>query len=329
MTVIRSGLKSGLKLSIAAGLAFASALALPGGPAQSQAVSIGALPQGSLSYAIAAAVAKVIGDKTDLTMRAIGVGGSNIYIPQVNQNKLQMSTSAAPDAIFALSGTGSFDGRKNPNLRILARLLEFQVGFMVKKDSKITSLSGFKGQNFPSGFTAQKLVGTLVSAAFATEGMSFSDIKGVPVPNFVRGTDEMVAGRTVGSFLAPGSGVVRKAHAKVKIRFISMKADPSTLGILQKIAPAAYFTIVKPSKRLPYITEPVKMIGFDYLIVTNSKVSDAVAYKAAKALHQNKKALIAAHGVLRGFSPKLINKKVLGLAYHPGAIKYYKEAGLN
>jgi TRAP transporter TAXI family solute receptor len=321
-------LRSGLKLSIAAGLAYGLALGLPGGAAQSQTVSIGALPQGSLSFAVAAAVAKVIGDKTDLTMRAIGVGGTNIYIPQVNQNKLQMSTAAAPDAIFASTGTGSFDGRKNSNIRVLARLLEFQVGFMVKRDSKITALSDFKGQNFPSGYTAQKLVGTLVSAAFATEGMSFSDIKGVPVPNFVRGTDEMVAGRAVGSFLAPGSGVVRKAHAKVKIRFISMKADPSMLGTLQKIAPAAYFTTVKPSKRMPYITEPVKMIGFDYLILTNSKVSDAVAYKAAKAIHQNKKALVAAHGVFRGFSPKLINKKGLGVDYHPGAAKYYKEAGL-
>ncbi len=321
-------LQSGLKICLTAGLAYGLASALPVGVAQSQTVSIGALPQGSLSYAIAAAVAKVIGDKTDLTMRAIGVGGSNIYIPQVNQNKLQMSTSAAPDAIFAHSGTGSFDGRKNPDLRVLARLLEFQVGFMVKKSSKITALSGFKGQKFPSGYTSQKLVGTLVSAAFATEGMSFSDIKGVPVPNFVRGTDEMVAGRAVGSFLAPGSGVVRKAHAKVGIRFISMKADPSKLGTLQKIAPAAYFTTVKPSKRMPYITEPVKMIGFDYVILTNAKVSDAVAYKAAKALHTNKKALIAAHGVFRGFKPGLINKKGLKIAYHPGAAKYYKEAGL-
>ena len=51
------------------------------------------------------------------------------------------------------------------------------------------------------------------------------------------------------------------------------------------------------------------MIGFDYLILTNSKVPNDVAYKTAKALHQNKKALIAAHGVFRGYNPKLINKK--------------------
>ena len=309
-------------------LALALTAGIAAGSAHAQTVSIGSLPQGSLSYSIASALAKVIADNTDLKMRAIGIGGSNIYFPQVHQGKLDMSTAAAPEANFALNGTGPFKGHKNANLRILARLLEFQTGFMVRKSSNIHSLADFKGKPFPSGFTSQKLVGTLVRAAFATEGMSFADVKGVPVPNFVRGTDEMVAGRAAGSYLAPGSGIVRKAHAKIGIRFISLKADPATLKILQAIAPHAYFTTVMPSKRMPYITEPVKMIGFDYLLMVGAKVSNEVAYKSAKALHRNKKGLVAAHGVFRGYQPKLIAKQGLGLVYHPGAVKYYKEAGL-
>ena len=79
---------------------------------------------------------------------------------------------------------------------------------------------------------------------------------------------------------------------------------------------------------MPYITKPVKMLGFDYLVIVGSKVGNDVAYKSAKAIHQNKKSLIAAHGVFRGYKPKLIAKKGLGLAFHPGAAKYYKEAGL-
>ena len=158
--------------------------------------------------------------------------------------------------------------------------------------------------------------------------MSPSDVVGVPVPNFVRGTDQFVAGKTVGSYLAPGSGIVRKANAKFKIRFISLTEKPGSLKILRSIAPGVYYTIVMPTKRMPYITEPVKMIGFDYLLQVGAKVSNAVAYKSAKALHQNKKALVAAHGIFRGFNPKLIAKQGLGVEYHPGAIKYYKEAGL-
>ena len=65
-----------------------------------------------------------------------------------------------------------------------------------------------------------------------------------------------------------------------------------------------------------------------YTVIVGSGVKNEVAYKSAKAIHQNKKSLIAAHGVFRGYKPKLIAKKGLGVNFHPGAAKYYKEAGL-
>ncbi len=248
-----------LAITAMAGLVTASAHA--------QTVSIGSLPQGSLSYSIGAAVAKVIGDKTDLTTRAIGIGGGNIYFPQVNQGRLEMSTAAGPDLIFASTGTGPYEGHKNPNLRVLARLLEFQTGYMVRKDSNIHSLADLKGKRVPSGFTSQKLVGALVRATLAAEGLSYDDVKGVPVPNFVRGTDELVAGRVAVSYLAPGSGITRKAHASIGIRFISLKESPGSLKIITDIVPGVFYATVKPSKRMPYITKPVKMLGFDYLVI--------------------------------------------------------------
>jgi TRAP transporter TAXI family solute receptor len=319
MNILR---RTSIALAITASAGFVAA------SAHAQTVSIGTLPQGSLSYSIGAAVAKVISDKTDLITRAIGIGGGNIYFPQVNQGRLEMSTAAGPEAIFASRGEGPYEGHKNPNLRVLSRLLEFQTGFMVRKDSSILSLADLKGQKVPSGFTSQKLVGTLVRAAMAAEGLSYDNVKGVPVPNFVRGTDELVAGRVVTSYLAPGSGITRKAHASIGVRFISLKESPGSLKIIRSIVPGVFYTTVKPSKRMPYITKPVKMLGFDYLVIVGSMVSNEITYKAAKAIHLNKKSLVSAHGVFRGYKPKLIAKKGLGVDFHPGAAKYYKEAGL-
>ncbi len=308
-------------------LAAVLAAALYAGGASAKTITIGTLPQGSLAYAIAATVAKVISDGSDLNTRAVGFGGSNIFIPQLNQGKLEMTTATAIDSAFAKTGTAIFEGKPHPNLRILTRLFTFKVGFMVKKDSKIRSLAEFKGQPFPSGFTSQKIVDVLVRAGFATEGMSYKDVKPVPVPNFIRGTDEMVAGRVAGAFLAPGSAVVRKAHASVGIRFLPMKNTPATLDILRKIAPGSFFTVIKPSKRMPYITEPVTMIGFDFLILVGAQVPDEIAYKAAKALNGGKKGLVAGHGIFNGFNAKGMAKRGLAVAYHPGAIKLYRELG--
>lgn len=291
-------------------------------------LNVGALPQGSLSYAIGATVAKAIADNSDLKTRAIGFGGSNIYIPMLDQGKLEFTTGNSLDAAFAATGKEAFDGRKLPNVRILARLFTFQTGFMVPKDSDIQKLTDFKGKRFPSGFSAQKIVDVLVRAALATEGMSYKDVRGVPVPNFVRATDAMVAGRVTGSFLAVGSAIVRKANASKGIRFLSLTPTPEKEKIMASIAPGSYYTTVKPSKRMPYITKPTVVMGFDFLILVGKHVPDDVAYKAAKALHDNKKQMIAGHGVFRGFDPKAMAKPSLSPAYHPGAIKYYKEIGI-
>jgi TRAP transporter TAXI family solute receptor len=312
----------GMRLSIAT-----AAMVCIAGTAAAQTVTLGTLPQGSLAYSIGSTVAKVIGDKTDLNTRAVGFGGSNIYYPQLNQGRVEMSTGTIIDATFAYKGTGIFKGKPHPNLRILTRLFTFKVGFMVRKDSKIHSLRGFKGKRFPAGYTSQRLVDTLVRASFATEGMTYADVKPVMVPNFIRGTDAMVAGRAAGSFLAVGSAVVRKANAAVGIRFLNLKNTPEGLAKMQGIAPGTFFTVVKPSKRMPYITKPVTIIGFGFMILINANVSDEVAYKAAKALHSNKKSLVAGHGVFNAFRPGQMAKKGLAVPYHPGAIRLYKEVG--
>jgi len=311
-------------LALAAGLG----VALACGAAGAQTLNIGTLPQGSLAYSIAATAAKVIADKTDLRTRAIGFGGSNIYAPMLNQGKLDITTSNSLEGAFAISGTQIFEGKKMPNYRVLAKLFTFQTGFMVPKDSKIQKLTDFKGKKFPSGFSSQQVVNILVSGAFAAEGMSWKDIQGVPMPNFIRATEAMTAGRVTGSFLAVGSGVVRKANASGGIRFISIEATPEKEKIMAKVAPGTYYTTVNPSKRLPYITKPTTMVGFDYLLAVGAHVKDEVVYKVAKALYENKKALIEGHGVYRGFQPKQMVAKVRVAPYHPGAIKFYKEVGL-
>ena len=304
-----------------------AAMACIAGTAVGQTVTVGTLPQGSLAYSIGSTVAKVIGDKTDLNTRAVGFGGSNIYYPRLNQGRVEMSTGTIIDATFAYKGTGIFKGKRHPNLRILTRLFTFKVGFMVRRDSKIQSLRDFKGKRFPAGYTSQRLVDTLVRASFATEGMTYADVKPVMVPNFIRGTDAMVAGRAAGSYLAVGSAVVRKANAAVGIRFLNLKNTPEGLAKMQRIAPGSFFTVVRPSKRMPYITKPVTVVGFDFMILINANVSDEVAYKAVKALHGNKKNLVAGHGVFNAFRPGQMAKKGLAVPYHPGAIKFYKEVG--
>ena len=57
-------------------------------------------------------------------------------------------------------------------------------------------------------------------------------------------------------------------------------------------------------------------------------MSDDVAYKVAKVMHTKEKQLKAGGPLWRSYQANARLQKDHGYAYHPGAIKYYKEVGL-
>ncbi len=296
--------------------------------APGQSLDVGALPQGSPAHGITFALANVVGDNSRLSLRPMAFDRTSVALSNVDQGKLTMAVSSAISANFALHGTKVHKGQKLSNLRILARLLTYRAGFVVRRESDIRKISDFKGRRFPIRFTGQGVLETLARAAFATEGMNFKDVNGASVENFATSMGELVAGRIEGSFLAPGSRTVRQANASVKIRFLSINQSPRTTAVVRRIAPGAFFSVVKPRRRLSFIDKPTTLLGIDFLLMTSSGVRSSIAYEIVKTLYLGRKNLIAKHPLFRDFESKLMGKKGIGPAYHPGAIKFYSEAGI-
>jgi hypothetical protein len=288
---------------------------------------IGTNPQGSLGYSIASALAKVMTEEGDVETRAIGMGGSSVFIPQVNSGELAFSTSNTFEAIFATNGTGYFSGHPNPDLRIAAALVPFTVGIMVPNDSDVKSLTDLKGKPFPAKYSSMKLVGAIQDAVFNAVGMDESSIQAVPVPNFIKGAELMVEGKVAGVLLAPGSGITKKTNAQVPVRFLDIPNTESAAASLARDLPSSRLVEVKPGKRATGVHEPIHLVGYQYALITNAHVPDETVYKAVKALAENKEKLAQSHGIFNRFSPDKMVASMPGATYHPGAIKYYKEKG--
>jgi len=299
-----------------------------GSSASGQSVDVGALPQGSPAYGITLALAGVVGENSGLSLRSVAFDRSSVALTMVDRGKLTMAVASSINANFALHGLNVHTGNKLSNLRILARLLTYRAGFVVRRESDIRKISDFKGRRFPIGFAGHGVLATLTRAAFATEGMNFKDVNGTVVENIADSMGDLVAGRIEGSFITPGSQIVRKTNASVKIRFLSIKQSPQTTAVIRRIAPGAFFSVVKPRRRLSYIDKPTTLLGVDFLILTGSGMQSSVAYETVKTLYLNRKSLIARHPLYRNFESKLMGKKGIGPAYHSGAIKFYKESGI-
>lgn len=300
------------------------ALAVPAG---AETVSIGTLPSGSLGDRIASAVASAVTAGSDLQARVVNLGGSNVFIAQVAQGDLEFSTSNTVEAEYAYKGTGNFEGKALPDVRMVAALIPFQVGIMVRKDSDFRSLRDLKGQPFPTQYTSQKLVEAFFLAMLKTEGLSVDDFEPVAVPNFVKGAELLAAGKVEGVLLAPGSGIVKRTDAQVPVRFLSLPSGPDAEAKLRSVTPNAYLTEVQPRPGLTGITEPVTLMGYEYTILAGKGVSDETVYRFVKALYEGKEKLAEGFGGFKQFDPSKMAVK-LDVPYHPGAQKFYQEVGI-
>ena len=263
-------------------------------------------------------------------MRVQPFGGSGAYVPQVNAGALEFGLANELESYYAGSGTAIYKGRKQSNLRVIARLQPFRVAIYVPKDSPIKSIKDLKGKRVSSGWTSQKIIGVLMNGQLANAGLSYADVKRVPVANVVASANDMAAGKADMFFFAFGAGKVKETNAKVGgIRALGIDPSPAAIARMRKHVPPAYALAVKPSKRNVGVLSPTHVMAYDYMALSSSKVSADLVYKVVKTLHDNKKALISAFGAMRAFNNKKMVKKIPGVPYHPGAVKFYKEAGIS
>jgi len=289
---------------------------------------IGTSPQGTVTYSIGATIAKIAAEKAGLTLRVQPYSGTTQAVPLVNSGELDFGLANVLEVGSAVTGTSLFKGKPNPKLRAVAVLYPLQVGFFVKKDSPIRSVADLKGHALPVGYSGQAIIKILSDGILASAGLTNDDIKGVPVPNIVRGTDDFIEGKADAFFFALGAGKVAEANSAVGgIRILPAMNGADALATLRKFVPPAYITTVEPSKQNVGIAARTEVVSIDYMLFAGAHVSDDTVYKVVKALHDNKPALVASYASLADFMPERMAKK-LPFDYHPGAIKFYTEAGL-
>ncbi len=310
--------------ALAAALGMSAALATP---ASAQIYSIGTGKQGFFTYAAGAAMAKVAADG-GLNLRVSPFGGSSAYVPGVGADEQQFGLANELETHYAVTGTAIYKGKQQPNLRVVAVLTPLYSQFFVRKDSPIKTIADLKGKRIPSDYSSQRVLDILTQGTLANGGLSYSDVTKVPVPNVVGGADEFAQGKADVFMFALGAGKVAEVDSQVGgLRVVAVDHSKEAMARLRKFIPVAYATELKPAKGRVGINEPTWVYAYDYLVLTNDKVSDDVVYKLTKMMHDHKKELAANFGGLNGFDPDRMAKDLGPAQYHPGAIKFYKEIG--
>ncbi len=293
-------------------------------------LGIGTSNPGSITHSSGSAIAKLITKQTGMQTRVQPHSGNSAFVPAVNAGEVDFGAANVLEMKYALTGTGIYKGQLLKDLRVVTVLMPLRTAFFVKKNSPIKSVKDLKGKRVPGRWTAQKVINFITKGILASAGMSYDDVKVVPVTNVNRGADDFIQGKADTFFFAVGSGKVREAGAKVGgLRALPVDPSPEAMARFRKHMPVVYPLLLKPSKPNYGIVKPTYVAAFDLLFITNSKVSNDVIYKVTKALYGGKKALFASFKPLgANFSPKKMAKILPAGKYHPGAIKFYKEVGM-
>lgn len=308
--------------------AFAAGV-LSAGAATAQNVGIATSNPGSLFHNIGTAVANAA-NAGGLNTTIQPATSPNQFIPFLNQGGIEFGVANLQEVNYAITGEEWWNGNQNPSLRLVAHLQPLVEAIFVRADSDIMKVSDLKGQPMTDGYTAQNTILPQLAAFYATAGMTRDDVEKVSVASVVAGADAFMAGDTVGFIFAHGAGKVREADAAVGgLRALGVEDDSdAALAAAREHWPTAFFTTL-PEGSMPGVLEETTYIAFPQVIFTHANVPDDVVYAMAKAMYEQAAVMGETFPPMRAFKPEEM-KGDPGIAeYHPGALKFFEDVGLN
>ena len=308
-------------------LTLAAALALSGAVQAQQFFRIGTGGTAGTYYPVGGMIANAVSQPGKIIVTAQASNGSVANVNGISGGAMESGFSQADVATWAQKGTGIYEGKPNvPDLRLIANLYPESVHIVVKKGSGIKTVADLKGKRVALDEPGS---GTLVNARIilAAYGIKESDIR----PEYIKPNqagDKMKDGALDAFFFvggAPAGAIAELASSGGGIELLPL--DGAAAEALRKTSP--FFS----ADNIPAATykdvAAVNTLSVGAQWVTSAKADAETVYQVTKALYSEatQKALAAGHA--KGKLITLQNAVLsAGIPFHPGAEKFYREAGV-
>ena len=299
--------------------------ALPAAAQDKQFFRIGTGGTAGTYYPVGGMIANAI--STDkLSASAVATNGSVANVNGIVGGSMESGFSQADVAGWAYTGTGIYDGKpKVDELRAIANLYPESIHVVVKKGLNVKSVADLKGKRVSIDEPGS---GSLINAKaiLAAYGLKDGDYKAEnlkPGPS----ADKIKDGSLDAFFMTAGypAAALTELAATAQVELLPIDGAVAAKILAQfkffaadAIPDGAYKDI-----------KGVKTVAVGAQWVTTAKMSADVVYQVTKGLWSDKTRAMLDAGHAKG---KVIRKETallgLGIPLHPGAERFYKEAGL-
>ncbi len=329
---MRKALFFGLAALFAAVLCIASAPVIE---AKTTFVTIGTGGITGVYYPTGGAIAKIVNKKKKeygIRCTVESTAGSVFNVNAVMSGDLEFGVVQSDRQYQAINGSkgAEWAGKPQKDLRAVFSIHPESVTLVASVDSGVKTINDLKGKRVnignPGSGQRQNSIDALEAAGINYEkDLTAEGIKASEAPGLLQD------GRIDAFFYTVGhpSGAFKEATAgKTKVCFVLVVGK----GIDQLIEKKPYYakSFIPVKANYPGAVndeETVDTFGVKATFVTSAKVPEKVAYAITKEVFDNFDAFKKLHPAYAVLTKENMLEG-LSAPFHPGAVKYYKEAGL-
>jgi TRAP transporter TAXI family solute receptor len=293
-------------------------------------VTIGTGDFTGVYYPTGGAIAKIVNKKKDtygIRCTVESTAGSVFNVNAIISSKLQFGVVQSDRQYQAINGLAEWkDKGKQEDLRACFSIHPESITLVAAVDAGINEIADLKGKKVNIGNPGSGQRQNAIDALEAV-GISYETDMTAEGLKVAESSDLLQDGRIDAFFYTVGhpNGSIKAATGgKRKVRFAAIT------GVEKLLDKMPYYVKAKiPVSLYPEAenTADVETFGVKATFVTSVKISDDVVYAIVKEIFDNFdsfKTLHPAYAVLT----KENMLEGLSAPFHPGAMKYYKEAGL-
>lgn len=263
----------------------------------------------------------------DVPCVAVGSDGSVANIRRVESGASTFGLSQTDVAYAAFHGGGPFAAAgPDPALRMLIALYPEAFTVVTRADTRIRDFLGLRGKRIGIGKSGAGYTFTR-DVVLGFYGWTISDAERLLELGPAEQNQALCSNQVDAIIFQAGhpNGLTQEATTGCSARLVRVAGPPidRLLG-----AHSYYVASVIPGGMYPGNPVDISTIGTQAVLVTSSTQPDELAYAVVKAVIENLADFRRLHPVLSNLDVKDMVPSEAVIPIHPGALRYYREAGL-
>ncbi|MGH7887823.1 MAG: TAXI family TRAP transporter solute-binding subunit [Candidatus Binatia bacterium] len=293
-------------------------------------VTVAANPPGTVFYALASGLSKIVSDGAPFQMVVQPYTGTSTFLPLLDSGEVDFGINNAVDMALSYQGPerlkigGRNPFQHTPNVRLVMRGAILMTAFLARKDSGIKTIHDIRGKRVTGEYPAQLANWYNVFGFLTGAGMKWEDVKIVPVPAANEGVDALVQGRADVALHAVDSAKVKEADAAIGVRHISLDCSPQGEKRLRAAVPGYYPYWLKRGHS-SVIVEDTCVNAYDIYLTSHKAAPDRVVGTVLKGIWDNVDKLPPLHPNFKDWTRQRAVDAEVTMPYHPAAMQFFKE----